>query len=56
VPLRMPSMAVNPANSLHILVCDDNIINRKTLARQLKQHKHNVVMAEDGQEALVCWR
>lgn len=55
VPLRMPSMAVNPANSLHILVCDDNIINRKTLARQLKQHKHNVVMAEDGQEALVCW-
>jgi hypothetical protein len=53
VPPKLPSMAVLPATSLHVLVCDDNIINRKTLARQLKQHKHKVVMAEDGQEALV---
>ncbi|KAJ9104455.1 hypothetical protein QFC21_001950 [Naganishia friedmannii] len=53
VPPKMPSMVV-PVSvpPLHILVCDDNIVNRKTLARQLKQHKHKVVMAEDGQEAL----
>jgi signal transduction histidine kinase len=39
--------------SLHVLVVDDNVINRKTLARQLKMHKHKVQLAEDGQEALV---
>lgn len=57
VPPKLPSMAILPVIPLHILVCDDNIINRKTLVRQLKQHKHKVVMAEDGQEALVsrCW-
>lgn len=53
VPSKLPSMAIPTVIPLHILVCDDNIINRKTLARQLKQHKHKVVMAEDGQEALV---
>lgn len=54
VPSKLPSMAI-PVSvpPLHILVCDDNIVNRKTLARQLKQHNHKVVMAEDGQEALV---
>jgi CheY-like chemotaxis protein len=54
VPPKLPSMAMPViVPPLHILVCDDNIVNRKTLARQLKQHKHKVVMAEDGQEALV---
>jgi CheY-like chemotaxis protein len=38
---------------MHILVVDDNEINRKTLSRQLKMYKHKVKMAGDGQETLV---
>ena len=46
----------NQVGLMHILVVDDNEINRKTLARQLKMYKHKVKMAGDGQEALVSGR
>jgi signal transduction histidine kinase len=49
---RLPSTIENLV-PLHILVVDDNVINRKTLDRQLKIHKHTVKTAEDGQQALV---
>lgn len=51
-PAKLPSMTAD-MKRLHILVVDDNVINRKTLSRQLRVNKHDVVMGEDGQEALV---
>ena len=36
----------------HILVVDDNRVNRLTLARSLEQQGHTVVLAENGQQAL----
>lgn len=56
--MRSKSAPLFPVNDqkaglLHILVVDDNEINRKTLARQLKMYKHKVETAGDGQETLV---
>jgi PleD family two-component response regulator len=56
--IRSRSTPLFPADdsktgSMHILVVDDNEINRKTLSRQLKMYKHKVKMAGDGQETLV---
>jgi signal transduction histidine kinase len=36
----------------HILVVDDNRVNRLTLARSLEQQGHTVALAENGQQAL----
>lgn len=36
----------------HILVVDDNRVNRLTLARNLEQQGHTVALAENGQQAL----
>jgi signal transduction histidine kinase len=36
----------------HILVVDDNRVNRLTLARSLEQQGHTVTLAENGQQAL----
>jgi signal transduction histidine kinase len=36
----------------HILVVDDNRVNRITLARSLEQQGHTVALAENGQQAL----
>ena len=36
----------------HVLVVDDNLLNRLTLARGLEQQGHTVSLAENGQQAL----
>lgn len=36
----------------HILVVDDNRVNRLTLARSLEQQSHTVALAENGRQAL----
>ena len=41
---------------IHILVADDNRLNRLKLARALKQQGHAVSEAEDGREALEMLR
>ncbi len=41
---------------IHILVVDDNRMNRLKLARALKQQGHAVSEAEDGREALEMLR
>jgi two-component system, cell cycle response regulator len=41
-----------PTNTGHILVVDDNKINRMLLTRALQEQGYTVVTAEDGQQAL----
>ena len=40
----------------HILVVDDNRLNRMQLARSLSQEGHTSAMAEDGRQALAIMR
>ncbi|MFN2161341.1 MAG: PleD family two-component system response regulator, partial [Candidatus Promineifilaceae bacterium] len=40
----------------HILVADDNRVNRMKLSRNLEQQGHTVETAENGQEALEMMR
>lgn len=40
------------ADTAKILVVDDNEMNRDMLSRRLRRQKHDVVVAEDGQQAL----
>ena len=42
--------------SKHILVAEDNPINRKVIARILESAGHRVDLVEDGEEALVALR
>ncbi len=46
-------MAAKPG---HVLVVDDNILNRKMLARAVMDQGHQVTTAEDGREALALLR
>lgn len=55
-PLKPKRVPADIGPPLRILVVDDNIINRKTLHRQLKVYNHSVVMSEDGKDALVSSR
>ena len=53
--LRPPGLATRGAaatTGLRILVADDDAANRRTLARLLERHGHQVVVAGDGVEAL----
>lgn len=45
--------AVRP---LHVLVADDNAVNRKVLAGALAEHGHMVVFAADGEQAVAAVR
>ena len=46
-------MAAKPG---HVLVVDDNIVNRKMLDRDVRRQGHQVTMAENGKEALALLR
>lgn len=50
VPTQLPNMASNFPH-MRLLVCDDNVLNRRILERQLKAAGHQVTLTEDGQEA-----
>ena len=43
---------IKPKNSGTVLIVDDNPINRDIMTRQLERQGHNVLAAENGQEAL----
>lgn len=44
------------ADAAHLLVADDNKVNRLLLARSLEQQGHHVTLAVDGREALALLR
>ena len=44
--------AASQIESLNVLVADDNAVNRMVVSRMLEQHKHQVVVVEDGREAV----
>ncbi|MET0263622.1 MAG: ATP-binding protein [Rariglobus sp.] len=50
---RSEPVPVNVNLGFHVLVAEDNLMNRKILAAQLKQLGCSCVMASDGREALV---
>ena len=43
---------VLPANPMHILVVEDNIINQKVVVRFLTNHGHSVIVADNGRLAI----
>ena len=49
-------MAETPATGAHLLVVDDNKVNRLLLARNLELMRHRVAVAEDGRVALEMLR
>lgn len=49
----MPRIKIEPA---HLLVVDDNKVNRMVLSRSLEQQGHQVETAENGQEGLEKFR
>jgi PAS domain S-box-containing protein len=51
-PLARPSLKL--AESLRVLVVEDNAVNRKVATRLLEKRGHQVVVAENGREALAA--
>jgi CheY-like chemotaxis protein len=49
-----PPLRTTTERPLHILVADDNAVNRKVAARLLEKHGHSVVLSSDGAEALIA--
>lgn len=50
------SNAISPANTaLKILLADDNAVNRLLARRLLNKAGHEVILAENGREALEAW-
>lgn len=50
------SNAISPANAaLKILLADDNAVNRLLARRLLNKAGHEVILAENGREALEAW-
>ncbi|KAK5678562.1 hypothetical protein LTS10_009006 [Elasticomyces elasticus] len=59
--IRLPTV-LNPSEAYHIMVVEDNIINQRVLAKQLRMAKCQVTVANNGVEALelleraTCWQ
>jgi two-component system, sensor histidine kinase and response regulator len=53
-PAEGPRLPLNPpsAHPLHVLLAEDNAINRLLVVRLLEKHGHSVVVASNGREAL----
>jgi len=51
-PSRKPLSAAPVLRGLHILIAEDNAVNRKLARRLLEKNGHIVHMAENGHEAL----
>ncbi|KAK5690976.1 hypothetical protein LTR17_025788 [Elasticomyces elasticus] len=49
---KSPPDAVHQHNGFHVLITEDNLINQKVLARQLRKAKCTVTVANHGIEAL----
>ena len=45
-----------PDRPLRILLAEDNLVNQRVALRILEKHGHSVVLANDGQEALIAWK
>ncbi|MFO0982330.1 MAG: response regulator [Planctomycetota bacterium] len=48
--------ASSAARSLHVLLVDDNAVNRKVASAQLRKLGHEIEAASDGAGALAAWR
>ena len=46
----------HPIQKLHILLVEDSPINQKVAVKLLSRHQHNVVLAENGAEALALYK
>ena len=53
-PVMVPSRAPDEL-SLHILLAEDNPVNQQVAVRMLEKRGHQVVIAEDGRQAVSCW-
>ncbi|EME38756.1 hypothetical protein DOTSEDRAFT_180642 [Dothistroma septosporum NZE10] len=53
---KMPSRANSPEPSFHILLVDDNKINRQLLVMFMEKNKFSYLEAENGQEALDIYK
>ncbi|KAK5737809.1 hypothetical protein LTR17_006457 [Elasticomyces elasticus] len=59
--IRLPTV-LNPSETYHILLVEDNLINQRVLAKQLRMAKCQVTVANNGVEALelleraTCWQ
>ncbi|KAK3653398.1 hypothetical protein LTR56_004602 [Elasticomyces elasticus] len=59
--IRLPTV-LNPSEAYHILLVEDNLINQRVLAKQLRMAKCQVTVANNGVEALklleraTCWQ
>jgi PAS domain S-box-containing protein len=49
-----PEVAREPAESLRVLLAEDNAVNRKVATRMLEKRGHQVVVTSNGKEALAA--
>jgi CheY-like chemotaxis protein len=55
VPItRSPELTREPAESLRVLLAEDNAVNRKVATRMLEKRGHQVVVTLNGKEALAA--
>jgi len=52
---HMQSSGATAERSLHVLLAEDNAVNRKLATRILEKHGHSVVTAANGREALAAF-
>lgn len=49
---RRPSQADTANLQVHVLVCEDNLVNQRLMQKQLSKHGYKVHVADDGEQAL----
>lgn len=55
-PYKSNPGPVQPRSALHVLLVDDNKINRQLLVMFMRKHKYSYAEAENGQEALDAYK
>jgi two-component system sensor histidine kinase/response regulator len=53
-PITRPLELTQPAESLRVLLVEDNAVNRKVATRMLEKRRHQVVVTLNGKEALAA--
>ena len=55
IPVRPYNPDVDEARPLHILLAEDNPMNQKLAVTLLERHRHTVVVAGNGVDAIAAW-